>query len=318
MRKICLDFLSKPVAVVALGTDGFGVGRSEALAEELMDAYVAAGGNLLDSARMYGRPEAGEYGICEAVVGRWMERRRNRAQLVLSTKGGYPAVNGARRLDRTSLLSDLSDSLTALRTDFIDLYWLHRDDPERPVGDVVESINALLETGHVGGIGASNWSAARIREANAYAHLHGLRGFVGNQPQWSLARQAVNPDPTLQIMDADTYALHREQGLVCMPFSAQAKGYFSKLLSFGEQGLSPKARARFHVPENVDIAHRLAELCGRCGCSPAALSVAWLTNQPFPTIPVVSASSAPQLLDPLGAGDVELTQDEVRWLRAMD
>lgn len=318
MRKICLDFLSKLVAVVALGTDGFGVGRSEALAEELMDAYVAAGGNLLDSARMYGRPEAGEYGICEAVVGRWMERRRNRAQLVLSTKGGYPAVNGARRLDRASLLSDLSDSLTALRTDFIDLYWLHRDDPERPVGDVVESINALLETGHVGGIGASNWSAARIREANAYAHSHGLRGFVGNQPQWSLARQAVNPDPTLQIMDADTYALHREQGLVCMPFSAQAKGYFSKLLSVGEQGLSPKARARFHVPENVDVAHRLAELCGRCGCSPAALSVAWLTNQPFPTIPVVSASSAPQLLDTLGAGDVVLTQDEVRWLRAMD
>lgn len=318
MRRINLEFLSKPVAVVALGTDGFGVGRPAELAESLMEAYVGAGGNLLDSARMYGRPEVGEYGLCEALVGRWMEKKGNREGLVLSTKGGYPALDGSPRLDRSSLLADLSDSLTALRTDFIDLYWLHRDDPARPVGEIVEAVNALLETGHVGGVGASNWAPARIREANAYAEAHGMRGFIGNQPQWSLARQAVNPDPTLQIMDGESYALHRERNLLCMPFSAQAKGYFSKLLSGGEAALSPKARARFHVPENVETAGKLAQLCEREGVSPAAMSVAWLTCQPFPTIPVVSASSVSQLLDTLAAGDVRLSAAEVRGLRAMD
>lgn len=318
MRKISIGCLSKPVAVIALGTDGFGVGRPAELAEALLDAYVAAGGNLLDSARMYGRPAEGKYGLCEAFVGRWMERRGNRASLVLSTKGGYPALDGTPRLDRESLMADLSDSLAALRTDFIDLYWLHRDDLSCPVGEIVETVNALLETGHVGGVGASNWSAARIREANDFAAAHGMRGFIGNQPQWSLARQAVNPDPTLQIMDGESYALHRQQALLCMPFSAQAKGYFSKLLAGGEAALSAKARERFHVPENVETGRRLARLCGEFRISPAALSVAWLCNQPFPTIPVISASRVGQLEESLAAGDVRLSAEQVNWLRAME
>lgn len=318
MKKVDYRAISKPMACIALGTDGFGVAKSASAAEEMLDLYCEMGGNVIDSARMYGRPEAGEYGICEGVVGAWMAKRGNRGELVISTKGAFPAVNGARRLDRASILSDLRDSMDALQTDFIDIWWLHRDDPQRPVAEIVDTLNDMISAGHIGCAGASNWSAARIREANAYAAAHGLRGFEGNQPQWSLARQVVNPDPTLQIMDGEMYALHRQTGMLCMPFSSQAKGYLAKLLTSGEEALSPKARARFHFPENAAIGARVREMCDEMCCTPAALSLAWLTNQPFAAVPIISASRPEQLLDSLTAGDIELTEAQVKRLRTME
>ena len=311
MRRISISNIGKKVSVIALGTDGFGVNRSVEASEALMDAYVAAGGNVIDSARMYGD------GVCERVVGDWMKKRGNRGELVLSTKGGFPA-NGASRLDRDSLMSDLNASMEALQTDFIDIWWLHRDEPARPVSDIMETLNEMIAASKVGCVGASNWSAERIREANAYAAAHGLRGFAGDQPQWSLARQVVNPDPTLQIMDGETYGLHCETNMLCMPFSAQAKGYFAKLIGGGEEALSPKAKARFHFPENICIAERLRALCAEYGCAPAAMSLAWLTNQPFATVPIISARNPEQLLESLAAGDIVLPdarRDELRTMR---
>ena len=310
MRRISISNIGKKVSVIALGTDGFGVNRSVEASEALMDAYVAAGGNVIDSARMYGD------GVCERVVGDWMKKRGNRGELVLSTKGGFP-LNGVSRLGRDSLMSDLNASMEALQTDFIDIWWLHRDEPARPVSDIMETLNEMIAAGKVGCVGASNWSAERIREANAYAAAHGLRGFAGDQPQWSLARQVVNPDPTLQIMGDDLYHLHRETGMLCMPFSAQAKGYFAKLLGGGAETLSAKAKDRFHFPENIVAAERLAMLCQEYACAPAAMSLAWLTNQPFPTVPIISARDEKQLLESLAAGDILLSDEQVCALRSM-
>lgn len=317
MKKIWVKGFRQPASVIAMGTDGFGVGRSVAAAEELLDIYTAAGGNVIDSARMYGRPDAGEYGICETVVGEWMAKRGNRDGLILSTKGGFPGVSGEKRLDRASLMADVEASLRALQTDHIDIWWLHRDDPDRSVGEIIDTLNEMIDRGYVGCVGASNWSAQRIREANAYAVAHGLQGFAGDQPQWSLARQVVNPDPTLQIMSDDLFHLHEETGMLCMPFSAQAKGYLAKFVAGGEAALPAKAKARFHFPENVAIAERVKELCAEMGCSPAAMSLAWLTNQPFATIPIISASRPEQLADSLTAGDMELTAQQREWLRTM-
>ena len=317
MKKVEISALKKPISCIALGTDGFGVGKSVTAAEELLDLYVENGGNVIDSARMYGRPDAGEYGICEGVVGAWMARRGNRGEMVLSTKGGFPAVDGARRLDRESLMHDVQASREALQTEYIDIWWLHRDDADRPVADIMDTLNEMIARGWVGCVGASNWSPARIREANAYAAANGLRGFEGNQPQWSLARQVVNPDPTLQIMDGETYGLHCETNMLCMPFSAQAKGYLAKLVAAGEDALSPKAKARFHFPENIAIAQKMRAMCEELCCSPAALSLAWLTNQPFATVPIISASRPEQLLDSLSAGDVVLTKAQTDALRTM-
>ena len=317
MKKTYLPVFQKEASVIALGTDGFGVNRTREVAEELLDCYVAAGGNVIDSARMYGRPEVGEYGICEGVTGEWMAKRGNRDRLILSTKGGYPDVHGRPRLDRQSLLSDVQASREALQAGFIDIYFLHRDDPQRPVGDIVETLNEMIDRGWVGSVGASNWTAQRIREANAYAQAHGLRGFAGTQPQWSLARQVVNPDPTLVIMQDDLFHLHRETDMLCMPFSAQAKGYFAKLLSGGEQALSPKAKARFHFSENIAVAERLQALCEESGCAPAAMSLAWLISQPFATIPIISARDSGQLLESLAAGDITLDAAQRDALRSM-
>lgn len=317
MKKLTVSGINQPISCIALGSDGFGVSRSAAAAEEMMDMYCEFGGNVIDSARMYGRPSEGEYGICEAVVGNWMTRRGNRESLVISTKGGFPGVSGERRLDRESLLHDVRASLDALQTDFVDIWWLHRDDPDRPVGDIMDTLNEMIALGYVGCVGASNWSVERIREANAYAAAHNLQGFMGNQPQWSLARQVVNPDPTLQIMDTTMYNLHMQTGMLCMPFSAQAKGYLAKLIASGEDSLSPKAKSRFHFPENIAVADRLTRLSRETGHSAAALSLAWLTNQPFPTVPIISASRPEQLADSLSAGEITLTPQQRDLLRIM-
>ena len=317
MRRFTIPGIEKPLSVIAMGTDGFGVGKSITAAEELLDIYTAAGGNVIDSARMYGRPDVGEYGICEKVVGDWMAKRGNRKEMVLSTKGGFPGVAGNRRLDRESLMSDVRESLAALQTDCIDIWWLHRDDPDRPVGEIMDALNEMIALGYVKNVGASNWTPARIRQANAYAQAQGMVGFMGNQPQWSLARQVVNPDPTLHIMDGETYRMHLDTGMLCMPFSAQAKGYIAKLVSGGEDALPAKAKARFHFPENVAIVDRLKGMCDELHCSAAALSLAYLTNQPFATVPIISASRPEQLTDSLTAGDIELTAQQCEFLRAM-
>lgn len=317
MKKFVVPGIEKPMSAIAMGTDGFGVGKSVSAAEELLDIYVAAGGNVIDTARMYGRPDVGEYGICERVTGDWMARRGNRKDLVLSTKGGFPGVDGRRRLDRESLMNDVRDSLAALQTDVIDIWWLHRDDPDRPVEDIMDTLGEMIARGYVKCVGASNWSPERIRLANAYAKAQGMPGFAGNQPQWSLARQVVNPDPTLQIMNGETYRMHMETGMLCMPFSAQAKGYIAKLVTGGEDALPAKAKARFHFPENVAIVEKLKIMCAEMNCSAAALSLAYLTSQPFATVPIISASRPEQLTDSLTAGDITLTAQQCGHLRNM-
>jgi aryl-alcohol dehydrogenase-like predicted oxidoreductase len=129
------------------------------------------------------------------------------------------------------------------------LYYLHRDDESRPVGDILESVNMLLESGKAKLVGASNWRTARIEEANAYAAAHGLAGFSVNQPQWSLAYQHHVADETLVQMDREMYRMHLRTGLAAMPYSSQGQGFFTKLFELGEEGL-PEALKRDFVSED--------------------------------------------------------------------
>ncbi len=236
--------LGRKVSALALGTVGFGTNLTEAAAFEVMDAYLAMGGNVLDTARVYGDFSRGIQGVSEKAVGRWIAARGARDRVVISTKGAHPPWDDMQRprLDRQSILRDMTDSLEALGVESVDLYYLHRDDQGRPVGDILETLNGLIESGRAKLVGASNWTKARIDEANRYAKAHGLAGFSVNQPQWSLAHQHLVADKTLVQMDRDMYAMHRRTGLACMPYSSQAKGFFIKLFEKGEAGLSDALR----------------------------------------------------------------------------
>ena len=141
------EFCGRETAVIALGTMDFGGKIEEGRAREFMDAYVEIGGNFIDTARIYGDFVRKIQGGSEQVIGRWMEDRRCREQIVLGTKGGHPdpATMHTGRLSHGEILDDMRRSLDNLRTDCVDVYWLHRDDVSRPVEDILESLTELVE-----------------------------------------------------------------------------------------------------------------------------------------------------------------------------
>ena len=313
------EFCGRQTAVIALGTMDFGGRIEESRAREFMDAYVEIGGNFIDTARIYGDFARKIQGGSEQVIGRWMEDRRCRDSIVLGTKGGHPDPSDMHsgRLSRGEILDDMRRSLDNLRTDCVDIYWLHRDDPTRPVEDILESLTTLVEQGMTRYVGVSNWRTERIVEANASAARHGLVKLYANQPQFSLARQVVVEDDTLCQMDSQTYAMHVKENLPCVCFSSQAKGFLSKLEQGGEAILPDKARRRYLCEENLAVFERCRALSAQTGLSVNAIALAWLTSQPFPTFPIAGVSKIEHIDALREAGDAILTAEQRDGLRRL-
>lgn len=317
MRKQALG--SCEVSVIGMGTAEFGGRHPEGLARDLLDAYVSLGGNLVDTARVYGDFATPRNGESEKIVGRWMEDRGNRREIFLSTKGGHPPFHDMHRsrLSPEEIRGDMAASLEDLRTGYVDIYFLHRDDPSRPVGGIMETLHGLVEDGYTRMIGVSNWAPARIREANDYAEAHGLTRLSVNQPQFSLAQQRFFLDPTTRGMDAETWRMHRETGMACFCFSSQAHGYFTRLDTRGDSALTDNLRREFDCPENRAVLERIRAVSGETGLSVGSIALAWLTGQPFPTFPLIGASRVEHVLALREAGDAVLTEAQRDMLRTV-
>ena len=309
------DFGGKRTAVVALGSTDFGGRFPEGQCHEFLDAYESIGGNFIDTARVYGDFIGKRLGESEKVIGRWLERK-NRDDFFLSTKGAHPDMDHMNlgRLSKAEIEDDFKRSLENLRTDYVDIYWLHRDDVSRPVGDIMQTLNALLESGHTRLIGVSNWSPERITEANAYAEAHGLRRLDANQPRFSLAQQTLVEDSTLYPMDAKTWRMHAETGMALVPFSSQAKGFFTKLYELGAEHLPEKTKRRYYTPETLAIYERVLRVREETGLSVGAIAVAFLTCQPFPTFPLAGVSRVEQALAIGEAADAVITPEQRDYL----
>ena len=171
-----------------------------------------------------------------------------------------------------------------------------------------------MESGAVRALGASNWRASRIEEANRYAASHGLQGFTVSQIQWSLARTSPDKlgDPTLVCMTPAEYAWYREQRFPVMAYTSQAGGYFSKALSGAS--LSPGDQARYGCEENSRRMERVKTICARRGVTPAAVCLAAITENPLPGCAIVGFSSLARLRDTLSDASLELSPEEVAWL----
>ena len=317
MRKQALG--NDEVSVIGMGTAEFGGRHPEGLARDLLDAYVSLGGNLVDTARVYGDFATPRNGESEKIVGRWMEDRGNRREIFLSTKGGHPPFHDMHRsrLSPEEIRGDMAASLEDLRTGYVDIYFLHRDDPSRPVGGIMETLHGLVEDGYTRMIGVSNWAPARIREANDYAEAHGLTRLSVNQPQFSLAQQRFFLDPTTRGMDAETWRMHRETGMACFCFSSQAHGYFTRLDTRGDGTLTDNLRREFDCPENRAVLERIRAVSGETGLSVGSIALAWLTGQPFPTFPLIGASRVEHVLALREAGDAVLTDAQRDLLRTV-
>ena len=289
-------------SVICLGTATFGTSTGEPEAFELLDRFVAEGGNFIDTALIYGEWVPGGHGLSERTVGRWIEARGRRDDIVLATKGGHPSLSALDRprLSPRELVDDLDQSLRNLRTDRIDLYWLHRDDPRRPVAEVTGVLEAQVRAGKIRAFGCSNWSLERLRAAP----------FRANQLMWSLAEPdpdpAAHPVPGLVTMDDATYRHHRDSGLPAVAYSAQANGFFAKLRRDGVAGLPEPLRRLYGSPANVAKLPRLEAIARDLRVSVTAASVAYLLNHEFPTYAIVGCTHPDQLADTLRAADVRL------------
>lgn len=308
------------VSVIGLGSGDFGGKTSESQAREFLDAYAAMGGNLIDTARVYGDFVTPRNGESEKVIGRWLADHRCREKIFLSTKGGHPPLQdmGCSRLSREEIRGDMAESLHDLQTDHVDIFWLHRDDESRPVGDIMETLQSLIEDGSTRMTGVSNWRPERIEEANQYAVSHGLTPLTANQPQFSLARQVRCYDPTLVTMDEKTWKMHLRTGMVCCCFSSQAGGFFTKLEASGWDQLKENLKNDYGCEENLRILEKLRDLRRETGLSVGALALAYLTCQPFPTIALVGASRMEHVLALKESGDAVISPQQRDRLRLFE
>ena len=186
------DLLASPLA---LGTDYFGTTVSRDVCMELMDHYLEAGGNVIDTAEAYACWIPGGEHQSEKVIGEWLRERGVRDQIVLSTKGAHPKLESmdVPRLSKAELQADLDSSLQRLGVECIDLYWLHRDSPGYPVEEILQSLEGFRKAGKIKHAGFSNWRQSRAEEARLAAERLGVEGFVASQNMWSLARARCLP-----------------------------------------------------------------------------------------------------------------------------
>lgn len=320
MRTVTLPGTDLTPSALCLGTNRFGtvIARDDAFA--LLDAFVGMGGTFIDTANIYadwipGAPKSAS----ENTIGAWLRSRGNRAGLTLATKGGHPDLRAmsVSRLSPAELRHDAEASLANLGVERIDLYWLHRDDPAIPVGEILEAVEELAAAGLIRYYGASNWRPARMRAAHEYAQRHGLAGFSANQPQWSLAvpNEAALSDPErLVVFGPDDYAFHRETGMAVMPWSAQGQGFFEKLARGGVDGLGAADRRGYLNDLNVARFARVAEVAQQRGVSLTVVALAYLMSQPFVTVPVIGPRSVEQLAACAEALDCALTPAEIAFL----
>lgn len=316
MSPIKLPGTGLTVSPLCLGGVPFGNTINEADSFALLDHFVAAGGNFIDTARIYSDWVPGEKRRSERILGDWIASRRNRAKLVIATKGAHPFIEtiDTPRTSAAEIRDDLEGSLRTLRTDIIDLYWLHRDDPARPVEHFIDVLNTFLREGKIRAFGASNWSAARLRAAHDYARKSGQQGFTANQPFWCLGVAASRPPPFTGYVkfDADMYRFHRDTGLAVIPYTSQANGFFSKLAR-GDEGLE---KHDFYVPANLAAGQSVRELAALKRVPPSAIVLAYLRSRPFRVVPIIGSRTVAQLYDCVASLPVLLAPDELAALES--
>lgn len=285
---------------LCLGGNVFGRSADERQSFEVLDAYVAAGGNFIDTANIY----AG--GASEQIIGRWMASRGNRDQIVLATKVGMGAEPG---LSPQRIAAAAEESLRRLQTDQIDLYYAHQDDEDTPLEQTLSAFDALVKGGKVRHIAASNYDASRLASALDVSDQEGLARYAALQPHYNLIVRDEYEGP-LQDLCA-------QRGLPCLPYFALAQGFLTgKYRPGGEQVASTRAeKASAYMDERgLKVLDALDAVSAAHQTSIAAVALAWLTGQPTVAAPIASARTVAQLEDLLPLASLQLTDSELQLL----
>lgn len=300
------------VSELCLGTMQWGWTANEEQSFTVMDAFVEAGGNFLDTADVYSRwVEGNPGGVSEQIIGRWMQARGNRQNVVVATKARgrmWDGPNG-EGLSRGHLVRACEDSLRRLGTDYIDLYQTHSDDRETPLDETLRALDDLVHAGKVRYVGCSNYQAWRLAGALWTSEKHRLVRFDSIQPHYNLAHRAE--------FERELLPLCNDQGVGIIPYSPLAGGFLTgkyRRDSVPDSKRAEGIKQRYFNDRGFAIVDALDTVAQAHGSTPTAVALAWLLAQPGMTAPIIGANSPEQLQASLAAGDLKLTAEEVAAL----
>jgi aryl-alcohol dehydrogenase-like predicted oxidoreductase len=290
---------------LCLGGNVFGWTADEAESFEVLDAYIAAGGNFIDSSDSYSAFAPGNHGgESETVLGNWFAARGNRADVILATKvGRKPDRQG---LSRENIRTAVVESLERLQSDYIDLYYAHADDPDTPLAETLRAFDELVQEGKIRYIAASNYSAPRLAEALEVSDREGLARYVALQPHYSLVER--------QHYEGELAELCVREELACVPYWALARGFLTGKYRPGAEVDSPRAGAAGRYLEDgraVAVLAALDRIAERRQTTVAAVAIAWVRAQPAVLAPIASARNAEQLAEILPGATLELSEAEL-------
>ncbi|MBZ9716855.1 aldo/keto reductase [Mesorhizobium sp. AD1-1] len=301
VAKRTIPGLSKPASVVALGFEDF---RTFSSGSILLDAFFEAGGNLFDTGYVYGG------GYTEKLLGEWLKNRGVRAQSVVIAKGAhsplcYPDVIG-KQLDQT---------LERLQTDHVDVYFMHRDNPDVPVGEFVDAMDREVKAGRIRGpFGGSNWTMERMDEATAYAERTGKQKPGALSNNFSLAEMLEPIWAGCVTSSTDVWkAWLTSRQMPNFAWSSQGRGFFTDRAGRDKQDNEELVRV-WYSERNFGRRDRAIELAARLGKSPIHIALAYVLAQPFPSIPLIGPRTLDELDDSLRALDITLSQADLEWL----
>lgn len=317
MKYAYLDPIKKPISRLVYGTNGYLTGNDVEAAIECLDIAYSLGFTIIDTANSYGNSEKN--------IGAWLVRRGLRDKIVLMDKGCNPGQKGCPDVMSPQLLYDqTAESLRRLQTDYLDLYVLHRDDESHPVGPIIETLNDLKAKGIINLFGASNWTRARIAEANAYAKEHGMEGFSVVNPAFNIADTIADPWGGSVHLCGDEHAADRawykEQNLPVFSYSSLGRGFFSgKYVTDNGVPASEVLPAHTLWEYDTPINHRrlaAAEKIAReHGATVSQIAIAYLLNLDLDVFPLINPSKKPHMEENIAALDIILTEEEMALLQ---
>jgi aryl-alcohol dehydrogenase-like predicted oxidoreductase len=292
---------------LCLGGNVFGWTIDEPRSFEVLDAYVRAGGNFIDTADSYGRRGPAGAGESERIIGRWMAARGNREQLVIATKVGSSAELPG--LSEATIRKGAEASLERLGIDRIDLYYAHKDDPDTPLEETLGAFGALIGDGLIRHAAASNYSAKRLGEALRIGERDGMAPYVALQAHYNLMEREY---------ERALAPLCERHGLACLPYFALARGFLSgKYRPGGERVDSPRSAGvhdSYFNDRGFAVLAALDRIAAAHDTAVAAVALAWLAAQPTVLAPVASATSTEQLSELLASVELELSAEELARL----
>lgn len=301
MKYAAVNGVAKRVSRLVMGCDNQ---PNLPHAAAVFDDYFDAGGNTFDTAFVYGG------GVHERLLGEWVRTRGVREDVVVIAKGAhtpycYPEIIGVQ----------LDESLARMGMDYADIYMMHRDNPAVPVGEFVDAMNDEVRRGRVRAFGGSNWSIARVREANEYALKRGLRGFAAVSNNFSLAR-LVEPmwAGCISAADEESRRFFRETGTPLFAWSSQARGFFLKGKAAPDKCDDPELFRCWYSEDNFRRLERVNDLAKKRGVRPVNIALAYVLNQPFPTFALIGPRTVHETRTSLPALGIELSEREMRWL----